>query len=729
MAGDIDFVGEFGHRFVFNSLVVEVGEVGVAVLVSDGFHAFNRSVGELGEDILQGVLAGVAYGDVDTLRFTAYFEVAQVDRLRIDGNVGGIDGNAAHGECVLVARRSGEGDVAAEVTGLGGTEGNVHRRSGAGSDCIGALRYIELVGRRCHVVAVETAPTPLEVAVADVDQLHFESLGLTHEEVAEVDELGACEFGMIACDIDHHVGRSARRLCFVGSGFEAIGVCAVDEFLTVGGESDCLRLTGTHFTRCGIGIERGTPIGILADGVHIPCHAVGTRSECRFCKDDVELCPCGAVVATVEAVLRHIHIIEHKTGTEGIGLAGGELDNHPEARTRSEAYLLVEGDVGAVVEVVVVHSLEQCGSRDGARALIYFYCGVLAVVAAEADVRQVESVGICILVHIEVLRHGIGQLGIGLADVGEEILGVSEGCRPFIGIVFGRYNRTLTYRHGVDVTGERHEATRHGFAVDAVGRHICGIDCRSRQRVFEHAFTGVGDVERALADCRLRGVDADVDAAGAECGHRAGIGCGGLHGRHSRGLAPTVVGNECYIILCIGTKTREFVRRVVTAVVELGVGRGTAQRAEVGRCVEGRCAVIYHVVVDGAVAACGDGPLDEDIVVRSGQCKVADGFGSVAFITLESFVGIDVARAHQAFIRRIDRSGEERTESFVGEVLVAVLGEDERGDARHVGARHRSTFVVAVSAVGKGTENAVLLSVVHQAAGGGDVDPRAVVGV
>ncbi len=130
-------------------------------------------VGELGEHILQWILALVGYADDGRLRLAAHFKVAKVEVGLRHIQLGRVDGRSAHGERVLQSVLVGKRYGAAEVACLGGLERHVEVAAGARCNRLEHLVELELVARAGHgaVVGVEAAALGGKRSIAGVGYL------------------------------------------------------------------------------------------------------------------------------------------------------------------------------------------------------------------------------------------------------------------------------------------------------------------------------------------------------------------------------------------------------------------------------------------------------------------------------------------------------------------------------------------------------------------------------
>ncbi len=508
-------------------------------------------------------------------------------------------------------------------------------------------------------------------------------------------------------------------------------VGAVDERLAVVRQLHGLRLAGFHLALLRVGAEHRTPVGVLAHRIDSPCQLVGSALEARPLEHLGELRPRLAVVGAVEAVVLYAAGVGRAYSQRTLH-AGGELGHNPEALARSEELLLLKRQVLVVGPVGVAHRGQQRGGGYGARAVVYLKHGVLAILALEIQVGKVEAVGELGRVDIEILRHGVGQFGVVLADVCLERLAVAQRVGIVGHLVVGGNNgigrsAARLRRH---LAGEGRDASGRGVGSSGACRHHSRLRARG-ETVLQYALARVLHAEAHCGRSRLGGVDGHAERVGVELGGGAFVGCGLNHGRHGRRLAPSVVGDDGEVVGGHGLQSVEFVLHAVAAVIVFGVYRLAVERREVGVGGYGTLAVVHHMVVNRLLVGLGYGPLQRHVVVRGNHREVCHRAWHARLAALQGLVGVDYARAELAdvllvgVVQSVYRRGEQRAQCLVGEVLVAIFREDERGHTRHMGAGHRRALKVSVRTVGQGAQYLILLAGLRVAAGGGHVDPSA----
>ena len=704
---------------------------GVAELVQRGC-AFDGLVGEGGEDVLEGVFAGVGHLEGELAGLVADGDCAGVDNGGLYGQLCGHRGGTLDEDAVAVAVIVGDGDGAGvRALGLGG-EGEVNGRAGAGGEA--ARDYVgtgEVLARADDFVAVDVgaprrAASRAEAAVVDLDG---ERLALSYQQRAEVYHLGHYHVGLVAADAeaDGDGGDGAARL--VGGESEVEVVCAVDELAAVGAEGNLLLLAGHDGALLGVELEEAAEVGIERACLHAPDKLLG------LCLVYAALEGLGEAVPACAVVVGHVC----RVALVGAGgachgqhvalLAAREVGDYPEALAGGEVELLLEHDGVVVGEEREVYLLYQRSRRYGHVTLVDFDDGSggrAALEALEPQRGEVEALGILFGVDTEPLSQRVGQALVGVADHRPQCLVVVDFGGIVFGVVFGLYRGCAAAGVG---SGD--------FAL--VGLYVAGSGTGHALHHYLARVLRCLPLEQAL------GVIADGEGGGGDGGvgggfHRqrglvdgelgAGVGGGLLHGRQGRSLAPAVDGPDGDVVLGQGVEAVKLGRGCLAGVEELGVDHLRRQCRQVVLCGEGRLGIIYNV----AVAAGRNFPLHVDVVLGCGEGEVGNRCGSGVLVHRHSLCGVEVARAEVAgdsavaavAVEVVDRAEQLCAQGLGGKGGRAELAEHQGGDTRHVRCSHRGALAVAVLVVRQGGEHALQLAVVEQAAGSDDVGLGAV---
>ncbi|GFI13220.1 hypothetical protein IMSAGC008_00749 [Muribaculaceae bacterium] len=614
-----------------------------------GRRAFDSFVGEFGEHIFEGILAGVGNLEAYFLGGFAHSEKASVDNGRVERELGRVGGRALNDDTDGVAVNVGKDYAAGLAARSLGCEGKFKLYFGtcreAGIDTVG--RTLKVFGSRRDIGAVQAGAilAASEGAVAAVEHFYLECLCLSYKNRAEVNDFRSNDIRLVSAhSVCEWYGEVLSFVsAFVGSESYNGVVCAVDKLGSVGRHCHFLSLTFAESAAGRSHLYDAAPVGVGRTGGYGPCHffsicLIRAAAEC-FGK----LCPCLAVVVAHKAVGSRSSDICFSHTQRIAFLVAVKVDCYPESLAGSEIQLFGEGYGVSICEIGDIHVGYKRCLGDCKVAAINLNLGIHAIVSVNFDFCEVESVGVCFGIYIEPLCHRVRQGPVRIADIGIDLVIVGYFHGIFRSVVIGRHGRHRHYaitghlaavRTGMSYHRTNHRRGSHRecalprapventVVVIAYGELCRGFGCGC----------GAGHSKLGLVDCHV------------------GTGIGGhfLDFRQFRSLAPAVHGLDCHIVLCERVQVANLVLHGVTAVVELGVGHACGESGEVAVGREGFFAVIYNVVMHIVVVRCRNCPVDDDIILSRVDSVFTYRFRGRAVAQGKSLGRVDIARTELA---------------------------------------------------------------------------------